>query len=164
MMNAELVKVSVIMPIYNAEAYLHPAIDSVLDQTLKEIELICVDDGSTDRSLDIIKEYQKNDSRVRIITENNAGPSMARNKGLARARGEYVIFLDADDFSELTMLERLYETSVRDELDIAIARYDIYNDWKSEEEYIEFINSGEMISFQKERCKKYFLEKGYIKK
>ena len=128
MMNAELVKVSVIMPIYNAEAYLRPAIDSVLDQTLREIELICVDDGSTDRSLDIIKEYQKNDSRVRIITENNAGPSMARNKGLARARGEYVVFLDADDFSELTLLERLYEISERDELDIAIARYDIYND------------------------------------
>lgn len=128
MMNAELVKVSVIMPIFNAEAYLRPAIDSVLDQTLKEIELICVDDGSTDRSLDIIKEYQKNDARVRIITENNAGPSMARNKGLARARGEYIVFLDADDFSEITLLEKLYEASERDELDIAIARYDIYND------------------------------------
>ena len=69
MMNTELVKVSVIMPVYNAEDYLRPAIDSVLDSTLREIELICVDDGSTDKSLDIIKEYQKNDARVRIITE-----------------------------------------------------------------------------------------------
>ena len=131
MMNADLVKVSVVMPIYNAENYLRPAIDSVLDQTLREIELICVDDGSTDHSLEIIKEYQKSDARVRIITENNAGPSAARNKGLARARGEFVVFLDADDFSELTMLERLYEVSVRDELDIAITRYDIYSNRKS---------------------------------
>ena len=127
-MNTELVKVSVIMPIYNAEDYLRPAIDSVLDGTLREIELICVDDGSTDRSLDIIKEYQKNDARVRIITENNAGPSLARNKGLSRARGEYVIFLDADDFSEPTMLEKLYGLSVEKELDIAISKYDLYND------------------------------------
>ena len=128
MTNTELVKVSVIMPVYNAEDYLRPAIDSVLDQTLREIELICVDDGSTDHSLEIIKEYRKNDARVRIITENNAGPSIARNKGLARARGEYIVFLDADDFSELTMLEELYELAERERLDIAIAKYDIYND------------------------------------
>ena len=128
MTNTEHVKVSVIMPVYNAEAYLRPAIDSVLDQTLREIELICVDDGSTDRSLEIIKEYRKLDARVRIITENNAGPSIARNKGLVRARGDYVIFLDADDFSELTLLEELYTLSESEQLDIAIAKYDIYND------------------------------------
>ena len=131
MMNTELVKVSVIMPIYNAEDYLRPAIDSVLDSTLREIELICVDDGSTDRSLDIIKEYQKNDPRVRIITENNAGPSLARNKGLSRSRGEYVIFLDADDFFEPTMLERLYQLSEEQALDIAITKYDLYSDKKA---------------------------------
>jgi glycosyltransferase involved in cell wall biosynthesis len=122
------IKVSVIMPIYNAYDYLRPAIDSVLDQTLREIELICVDDGSTDHSLDILKEYQDADSRVRIITENNAGPAWARNKGLSRARGEYVIFLDADDFYEPMLLERLYELSVRDSLDIAVTEYDLYND------------------------------------
>ena len=130
-MNTEIVKVSVIMPVYNAEDYLRPAIDSVLDSTLREIELICIDDGSTDRSLDIIKEYQKNDPRVRIITENNAGPSLARNKGLARSRGEYVIFLDADDFFEPTMLEKLYQLSEEKALDIAIAKYDLYSDKKS---------------------------------
>ena len=119
------------MPIYNAYSYLRPALDSVLDQTLREIELICVDDGSTDRSIDILKEYQERDPRVRIITENNAGPSWARNKGLSRARGEYVIFLDADDFFEPTLLASLYELAVRDELDIAITEYDIYNDRRS---------------------------------
>ncbi len=128
MSTTDTIKISVIMPIYNAYSYLRPAMDSVLDQTLKEIELICVDDGSTDYSLEILKEYQAKDSRVRIITENNAGPSWARNKGLSRARGEYVIFLDADDFYELTLLEKLYTLAKRDALDITITEYDIYND------------------------------------
>lgn len=121
------IKVSVIMPIYNAFDFLKPAMDSVIDQTLKEIEIICIDDGSTDHSLDIIKEYQKADDRIRIITETNAGPALARNNGLKRARGEYVAFLDADDFFKPELLERLYETAIKDDLDIAIARYDIYN-------------------------------------
>lgn len=121
------IKVSVIMPIYNAYDYLRPAIDGVLGQTLREIELICVDDGSTDHSLDILKEYKEKDSRVRILTENNAGPSWARNKGLSRARGEYVIFLDADDLYEPTLLEVLYNLAKRDNLDIAITEFDIYN-------------------------------------
>ena len=77
------IKVSVIVPIYNAEAFLCPAMDSVVDQTLREIEIICVDDGSTDSSLKIIKEYQKKDARIRIATQNNAGPGMARNNGSA---------------------------------------------------------------------------------
>ena len=126
--NASLIKVSVVMPVYNAYNYLRPAIDSVLNQTLREIELICVDDGSTDHSLDILREYQNTDSRVRIITENNAGPSWARNNGLGRARGEYVIFLDADDFYEPALLEKLYELAECDSLDIAVTEYDLYND------------------------------------
>lgn len=122
------IKVTVIMPIYNAFSYLRPALDRVLDQTLREIELICVDDGSTDKSLEILKEYQKLDERVRIITETNAGPALARNKGIARARGEYVAFLDGDDFFEPTMLEKMYSAAVENNLDIAIAGYDVYND------------------------------------
>lgn len=122
------IKVSVIMPIYNAYAYLRPAIESVLDQTLGEIEIICVDDGSTDKSLAILKEYQTRDDRVRIITETNAGPGMARNKGISRARGEYLAFLDADDFFEPTMLEEMYTLAKNKELDVALVEYDIYND------------------------------------
>ncbi len=131
MSSSENIKVSVVMPIYNAYDYLRPAIDSVINQTLTDIELICVDDGSTDGSLEIIKEYQKNDDRVRIVTENNAGPSTARNKGLARARGKYVIFLDADDFCAITLLEKLYEIAERDSLDIAVSKFDIYNNRKA---------------------------------
>lgn len=131
MISAENVKISVVMPIYNAADYLKPAIDSVLNQTLTEIELICVDDGSTDASLSILKEYQQKDERVRILTENNAGPSIARNKGLARARGKYVIFLDADDFYDYTLLEKLYSLAETDKLDIAICKFDIYNNRKA---------------------------------
>ena len=125
------IKVTVIIPIYNAAEYLRPALDSVIDQTLKEIEIICIDDGSTDNSLEIIKEYQKNDERIRIVTETNGGPALARNNGIRRARGEYVAFLDADDFFELDMLENMYAVAKANDLDIAIANYDIYNSHKS---------------------------------
>ncbi len=125
------IKVSVIMPIYNAYDYLRPAMDSVLDQTLSEIEVICIDDGSTDHSLEILKEYQERDGRVRILTETNAGPARARNNGLRRARGEFVAFLDADDFYEPIFLESLYGTAIRDDLDITICQYDIYDTHRS---------------------------------
>ena len=125
------IKVSVIMPVYNADSYLRHAIESALDQTLSDIEIICIDDGSTDTSLEIIKEYQEKDGRVRIITETNAGPALARNNGIRRSRGEYIAFLDADDFLEPTFLEVLYNLAKSEELDIAIADYDIYNSSKA---------------------------------
>ena len=131
MISAENVKISVVMPIYNAADYLKLALDGVIHQTLTDIELICVDDGSTDDSLSIIKEYQQADERVRILTESNAGPSIARNKGLARARGKYVIFLDADDFYEDTLLEKLYNLAEEHALDVAICKFDIYNNRKA---------------------------------
>ena len=121
------IKVSVIVPIYNAYDYLRQALDSISAQTLTEIEIICIDDGSTDHSLDIIKEHQQNDPRVRIVTENNAGPAIARNKGIARVRGEYMIFLDADDFYEPELLADLYRRASEDKLDITVANFDIYN-------------------------------------
>lgn len=145
MTSADNIKVSVVMPIYNAYDYLRPALDSVICQTLKDIEIICVDDGSTDRSLDILKDYQKTDERIRIITENNAGPSIARNKGLSRARGEFIIFLDADDFYEDTLLEKLYLRAVEDSLDITIARFDIYNERKAKFESSIKCDHGELF-------------------
>ncbi len=146
------IKVSVIMPIYNAYNYLRPALDSVLDQTLREIEVICIDDGSTDRSLEIIKSYQESDSRVRIATENNAGQSTARNKGIIRTRGEYMIFLDADDFYEPTLLENLYSAAVEHSLDIVATEFDIYNEKTAkfspaiEEEHGGIFTHGKVIS------------------
>ena len=93
-------KVSVIIPVYNVEEYLRECLDSVVNQTLKEIEIICVDDGSTDNSLEILKEYAKKDSRITVITQQNLHAGVARNAGLAVAKGEYVHFLDSDDWVE----------------------------------------------------------------
>lgn len=122
------IKISVIIPIYNAYDYLRPAMDSVLAQTLSELEIICIDDGSTDHSLEILKEYQAADARIRIVTENNAGVAIARNNGVRRARGEYLAFLDADDFMEPTYLEKLYRAAKEGDLDIAIGEYDIFQE------------------------------------
>lgn len=105
------IKVSVVMPVYNAEKYLSDALDCVQNQTLKEIEIICVDDGSTDQSVEILNSYQEKDSRIRVLhqVEPSVGAAMARNLGLQAARGEYLSFLDADDLFELDMLECVYQ-------------------------------------------------------
>lgn len=91
-------KVSVIIPVYNVEQYLRECLDSVVNQTLKEIEIICVDDGSTDSSLEILKEYAKKDNRITVMKQENLHAGVARNAGLAVAKGEYVHFLDSDDW------------------------------------------------------------------
>ncbi len=122
------VKISVIMPIYNAGEYLARAVSDVLNQTLTDIELICVNDGSTDDSYDILEEVQKEDNRISLISEDNFGPSVARNRGLREATGKYVMFLDADDMFEPTLLETLYEIAERDNLDVAVTGFDIFND------------------------------------
>ena len=101
----ENIKVSVILPVYNGETYLSECLDAILGQTLKEIEVICVNDGSTDRSPEILREYAARDSRIRVIDQENTGAGAARNNGMAQARGEYLSFLDADDFFEPQMLE-----------------------------------------------------------
>ena len=116
------------MPIYNAGEYLSRAIGDVLSQSFTDLELICVDDGSTDNSDSIIRSFMRKDDRVKMITRRNGGPSMARNAGLTEAVGDYIIFLDADDFYEKDLLSSLYEVAERDSLDVAVARFDIYND------------------------------------
>lgn len=102
-------KVSVIIPVYNAEKYLRECLDSVVNQTLKEIEIICVDDGSTDGSLTILREYRKKDKRVKVLTQANEGVSAARNRGLLSACGEFVAFLDSDDYIEISAYEISYK-------------------------------------------------------
>lgn len=123
-------KISVVMPIYNAGEYLVRAIEDLLCQSFADFELICVDDGSTDSSAKIVKKYQAKDSRISLISQSNLGPSVARNKGLESASGEYVIFLDADDFYHKDLLSKLYEVAEKELLDIAVCRFDIYNDSK----------------------------------
>lgn len=113
------IKVSVIIPIYNVQEYLHECLDSVLGQTLKEIEVICIDDGSTDKSYDILLEYQKKDSRVVVLQQENQGSGIARNKGLGKAKGEYIGFMDADDYYPSTnTLEVMYTKAKKNNVSI----------------------------------------------
>ena len=107
--------VSVIIPVYNAEKYLKHCLDSILNQTYKNIEVICINDGSTDHSLDILEFYQKRDERIKIISQNNAGPSAARNKALDIAKGDYISFVDADDFIQNNTYEILTECVLQPE-------------------------------------------------
>ncbi len=104
-------KVSIIIPIYNVSKYLKKCMDCVVNQTLKDIEIICVNDGSTDNSLDIVNEYAQNDSRIVVIDKKNAGLGAAYNSGLDIAKGEYVGFVEPDDYIELNMYEDLYNCS-----------------------------------------------------
>ena len=100
--------ISLIIPVYKVEAYLGECLDSVLAQTFKDMEIICVNDGSPDNCLSILEEYQKKDSRIRIINKENQGLAAARNTGIENARGEYIAFLDSDDKVAPDFLEKLY--------------------------------------------------------
>ena len=115
------------MPVYNAQDYLEQCIVSILAQTLQEIEVICVDDSSTDRSLEILKKYEKEDSRMRVLTQPNSGAGAARNRGLSQASGEYLSFLDADDFFEPDMLELAYAKAKEDRADMVVFKSDQYH-------------------------------------
>ena len=99
-------KLSIIIPCYNTEKYINKCLDSVLNSTLKDIEVIIINDGSKDSTLDIIKSYK--DKRIIIIDKENDGVAMARNDGIKKATGEYITFIDSDDYIEPTMYEEMY--------------------------------------------------------
>ena len=112
------IKVSIIIPAYNIEKYIEESILSSINQTLKEIEIIIINDGSTDRTLEVIKKYEKIDSRIKLIDQKNQGISIARNNGLEIARGKYIYFLDGDDWIENETLNECYNIAENLEIDI----------------------------------------------
>lgn len=123
-----MIKVSVIMPVYNAEKYLEKTLECLIHQTLKEIEIICIDDGSMDQSGQILDRYRQLDQRVIILSQKNAGAGAARNLGLKYASGEYLSILDADDVFELEMLEASYIKAKRDHADICVFKMDKFTE------------------------------------
>lgn len=139
-------KVSVIIPVYNAEMYLCQCLDSLLNQTLRDIEIICVDDGSTDGSLEMLYRYEAQDARVKVLRQKNQYAGVARNNGMAVARGEYYIFLDADDFFEPELLELMYKKGCELEADLILCDADRFN-----------VGSGKFETMS------WFLSKDYIK-
>ncbi len=128
-------KVSVIIPVYNVEKYLRECLDSVLGQTLRDIEVICVDDGSTDSSLDILREYRAADNRVSIYTQKNRGAGAARNTGMQYATGEYLFFMDSDDYCSYDIFINTVECAEETGADIVAFDYYRFNDGESEKEY-----------------------------
>ena len=111
-------KVSVIIPVYNTEKYLRECLDSVANQTLRDIEIICVDDGSTDNSLAILREYAAKDNRVTVLTQKNINAGAARNHGMLYAKGKYLSFLDSDDYFDLCMLSDCVQKMESEKADI----------------------------------------------
>lgn len=117
-------KVSVIIPVYNTENYLRKCLDSVCNQTLKDIEIICINDCSPDGCLDILREYASKDERIKIIDfKENKGAACARNAGIDTAQGEYIGFVDSDDFIDLDFYEKLYNKAVETGADAAKGNY-----------------------------------------
>lgn len=112
-------KISVIIPVYNSEAYLRQCLDSALNQTLSDIEIICINDASDDGSLEILREYEQKDKKITVIDKKiNEGANLARNAGLAIAKGEYIAFLDSDDYLDLNAYETAFKETKEKDLDI----------------------------------------------
>lgn len=155
-MNQEI-KVSVVIPIYNAERHLAQCLESVLKQSLQEIEVICVDDGSTDRSPEILRQYAQKDNRVRILSQKNQHAGVARNNGMKAARGRYLAFLDADDYYIDGALEQLLQVAEQNHLDFvkgSFFRLDVssnlrYTTYYSTNSCISHSQRKRVLSFRK---------------
>ena len=115
--------ISIIVPVYNVEKYLDRCIQSILVQSFKKFELVLINDGSTDNSLKICQKYREEDNRIVLISQPNKGLSAARNTGLENIHGEYVCFIDSDDFVEKNYLRSLYNNLEKNKADISICEY-----------------------------------------
>lgn len=136
-----MTKLSIIVPVYNVEKYLPKCLESLIKQTLKDIEIICVNDGSMDNSLAILKKFASKDSRIRIIDNQHQGVAKTRNTGIEQSTGEYIGFVDSDDYIDIDFFEKLYNSATKSNSDIAIASilkhknfFNIYNAKYTKEE------------------------------
>lgn len=124
-------KVSIVVPVYKVEEYIDRCLDSLLNQTLKDIEIILVDDGSPDNCPKICDEYAQKDARVRVVHKQNEGLGYARNSGMEVAVGEYIAFVDSDDFVDIRMFEELYDVARGNDSDVVYCNiYKYYNEGK----------------------------------
>ncbi|MBS3202812.1 glycosyltransferase [Turicibacter bilis] len=148
-------KVSIIIPVYNVEKYIVQCLDSVINQSLQDIEIIIVDDGSPDRCGEICEEYAKLDNRIKVIHKQNEGLGYARNSGISIASGEYIGFIDSDDFVEKNMFEELYNTAVKQKADAVYCG--IYYHQNNESVASDFVNSISVWSGKNE-VKKFLMD------
>ncbi len=148
-----MIRVSIIIPVYNAEKYLTRCLDSVMAQTFKDIEIICVNDGSTDNSPQILEDYAKKDNRIKVIYKKNGGLVSARKAGVVAAKGDYVGYVDSDDWIEPDMYERLYEKIQRFGCDIVASG--IFRQFS--ESTVKVINTIAQGLYNKDRIQKEIL-------
>lgn len=130
-MTKESLLLSIIMPVYNSEEYLEKTLLSALGSNMQNLEVIAIDDGSTDASLEILLNFQKKYNNLKVITQENSGPSVARNKGIDLAMGRFLYFLDADDLVEIDVLEKMCEKADKRKADLVISSYDIFNEYRT---------------------------------
>ena len=130
--------VSVIIPVYNTSKYLSECLDSVINQSFEDLEIICVNDGSTDGSLEILNDYRSRDSRIRVMTQENQGLSSARNTGLANSTGEYVLFLDSDDCLSHDAIEKAYDLAEDNSSDLVLFKIINFDDDTGEKSHYSY--------------------------
>lgn len=134
-MSEEQPKISVIIPVYNVEKYLKECLNSVINQPFNDIEIICINDGSTDSSLEILNKYAQKDNRIKVISQKNSGLACSRNTGLVQAKGEYVFFLDSDDYLKPDILGKLYDAAQKFNADILMSKCKAFADDNDENPY-----------------------------
>lgn len=156
------VKVSVIIPVYNVQDYLEETLNSILNQSLREIEILAINDGSTDKSFEILEIYRKKDRRIKIISQENQGQSIARNKGIDLSKGEYIYFMDSDDLIELNLLEDCYKLSILNKLDFLFFDALSFSENFEKEKLKDYVYDREGLVEEVMSGKKY-LEKLIIK-
>lgn len=140
--------ISIVVPIYNVERYLDKCVKSILDQTYKNLEVVLVDDGSTDKSSQICDEWKGKDNRIKVIHQENQGVSVARNVGIENSTGEWITFSDNDDYMDSDLIENLYKSAKENEADIAVGGHFIetyYKEFEVAPEKCFVTNSEEMI-------------------
>lgn len=151
-------KISLIIPVYNVEKYLKTTLDSVFAQTFKDFEVIVVNDGSTDSSFEIIKEYSNQHNNMIVVNQKNQGQGIARNNALKVAKGEYVAFLDSDDFLEPNYFEELYKTAVDNDADIACCSFKLTYEKGFHELFMVFTPKKSFVMSPDEALKKLILD------
>lgn len=137
-----MIKVSIVIPVYNKEKYLPKCVESLVNQTLKDIEILFINDGSSDKSLEILEKYAENDNRIKIINQANCGQGIARNVGINIAKGDYIGFVDPDDWIELDTYEKMYYQAKKINSDIVICDYMIYQEGNNRVKKSEFFNKA----------------------
>lgn len=154
--------ISIIVPVYNSEKYLEQCIESIINQTYKKLEVILVDDGSTDNSKKICDEYAQKDSRILAIHKENQGVSSARNVGIEKANGKYIYFADSDDYLDCSLITEMYSNFQENDVDVVVCEYNCHNQNENVDNKLHYMFDEKKISFQELVMNNDYMVYGYL--